>query len=568
MHQRAGATLLLATAACSAAAPDASRAPVVGALAPIDAATADTRSDAEPAGGRRGAACTPSEASPAGTCGDGLFCLPPAPGGLCTSFCGADGVACDGVCTTSSRAGNLCLAGCQGDADCRIDEGYVCDPIWKACALPGLLAPIPPTCRPSPPLERGAFGASERLSTTASPGLYQFEPSAAVTTDGTLVALYSARRSQGQPSQLAAARISADGQRSYDLAVPSSKTSHFDPWLAAGRDGQVHAVWLAFDNTRAPEVGAIIGYARSRDGGASWTTPAPVHDAAGDCPAGTLGCLDKPMVAVGPDVGGSRRRPAGEVVYVGYSSTVRDGMRVVASRDGGTTWSSSVTATPGIYGDLEVDATGAVHAVALDGGPAGGPTSADNKVSYAVSRDGGTSFSPPSVVSRPGERLPFFFSNPNVSVDTRRKRIHVVYPHGSADGAWDIVLATSADGGRTWRHTTVNDDGHCASHMLPQVVVDEATGEVHVAWYDQRDGAGAVAYAVCRGGGATCGKNQLLSDTPFASYSYVRHGTGWLGEYWGLVLDPRRRMLHAVWTQPVAEPRGAISRIFHAQAKL
>jgi hypothetical protein len=72
---------------------------------------------------------------------------------------------------------------------------------------------------------------------------------------------------------------------------------------------------------------------------------------------------------VGPDVGGSRRRPAGEVVYVGYSSTVRDGMRVVASRDGGTTWSSSVTATPGIYGDLEVDATGAVHAVALDGGP-------------------------------------------------------------------------------------------------------------------------------------------------------------------------------------------------------
>jgi hypothetical protein len=40
------------------------------------------------------------------------------------------------------------------------------------------------------------------------------------------------------------------------------------------------------------------------------------------------------------------------------------------------------------------------------------------------------------------------------------------------------------------------------------------------------------------------------------------------GEYESLLVDSKRRVLHAVWTQPVEENGKPIARIFHAQAKL
>ena len=130
------------------------------------------------------------------------------------------------------------------------------------------------------------------------------------------------------------------------------------------------------------------------------------------------------------------------------------------------------------------------------------------------------------------------------------------------------TVFTSKDGGATWTQVKLNDDESCASHMIPDLVVDPKTGKVHVFWIENRTGKGDAVYAVCDAGGAACGANERISDEPFASYSLSRHSNRWLGEYNSFVLDDKRRVLHAVWAQTVDEGDGPTGRIFHASAKL
>ena len=103
--------------------------------------------------------------------------------------------------------------------------------------------------------------------------------------------------------------------------------------------------------------------------------------------------------------------------------------------------------------------------------------------------------------------------------------------------------------------------------MAPQLALDPQTGTVHLTWLDNRTGQGALAYAACATGGASCSRNERVSEAPFASFTFERHLPAWLSEYGALVVDPQRRVLHAVWTQPVPEG-GATSRIFYARRPL
>jgi hypothetical protein len=53
-----------------------------------------------------------------------------------------------------------------------------------------------------------------------------------------------------------------------------------------------------------------------------------------------------------------------------------------------------------------------------------------------------------------------------------------------------------------------------------------------------------------------------------AAYELVRHSSKWLGEYAALVADPKRKLLHAVWTHTVQEGEHAIARLRYATRKL
>ena len=207
-----------------------------------------------------------------------------------------------------------------------------------------------------------------------------------------------------------------------------------------------------------------------------------------------------------------------------------------------------VTALEGIYGNAVVGSDGRLHIVALNGGPLGAFGSADQKVEYRCRRTPACRSRSRSRSARRDEMLPFFFSNPSVAVDDARHWIYVAYARGGRDAVWDIVIAASKDGGKTWKRQTIGDG--CAIHMVPNLALDARTGTLHVAYYDS-EGAPRFAHATCTPGAAKCTVKGAINATPFAALSTERHGTKWIGEYESLVIDDKRRVLHAVWTQPV-----------------
>lgn len=531
--------------------------------APAGSNAAPTASDRSPAGattaGHVGGACKPDFTNPQGTCTAGLLCMP-SPGGYCTSPCGATGAPCPAgsTCYPSVRAGELCGRTCTSDADCRNAEGYICDPGRKACSLPFLAAPLLASC-PSPAPPDGDFAPSVALSTRAMPGVYQFEPAAALTPAGDLVVVYTSGGTLTGKSFLGVSRVPARGPPVIDQPLSTTKNNHFDAWATATRDGAVHAVWLGHDG-RGVDLDAEIGYARSTDAGATWTTPVAIH-APTDCPPGKPFCLDKPMIAAGPAPGALAK----DALYVFYGS---GGMRMRASLDGGKTWGDPVDVIEGAYGDVEVDSRGRIHvAVSLaDRGGVSAWGSPDNSIAYTVSLDGKT-FAKPVAISAAGERTPFYFVNPTIAVDGRRGWIYIAYTAGSPDGRWDIELAASRDAGKTWSQRKLNDDETCANHMVPNLALDPSDGTLHATFFENRGGAGHLAYTTCKPAGGACGR-AVRASPDMAAYELVRHSSKWLGEYQVLLVDPGRKRLHSVWTQTVQEGDAAIARLRYASRKL
>jgi len=517
-----------------------------------------------PAAGALGAACKFEQRFARSDCAAGLMCAP-SPGGYCTAFCGLSGP-CAGSCAETGKSGDVCFKACETNDDCRTGEGYVCDPAWKACAVPGSLAPRAPSCAAAPPPKK-SFGPAVQLSTARSPGVYGMEPTAALTADGSVTAVYMTLGKIGEKNALAVATLGPGGAVSGDRALALVRDSHFDPWMASDRGGKLHLVWLGFDGGFAPEKRMMVGYAQSADG-QSWSVPVGVHDVAADCPEGKLGCFDKPMIAIGPD----KQDPRKDAIYVSYEND--DGMKLVRSIDGGKTFSSSIDVGPGGYGDLEVSADGDLHAVYTHmGGGEGQPRPVmygdpRNAVEYVASRDGGKTFEKPRRVSAAGQPTPFYFSNPQVAVDPERKLVYVVYTAGTPDGRWDIVLATSRDDGASWSYLKVNDDVSCANHMTPSLSIRRGSGELHVIWTENRSGKGGLAYATCASGGATCSASEAVNDQPFAAYSLARLMPRWLGEYNTILIDEERKRLHVIYTATVSEGSGAVSRIFAATRRL
>jgi hypothetical protein len=499
--------------------------------------------DAAPIAKLRGEACG------AAACADGLSCLAIA-GGYCASPCTACGSG--GSCTETWRAGALCLASCTTTADCRAAEGYLCDPTWKTCMLPNMGTIVPRSC-PGGGNRDPKFGAVEALGIGS-------EPSAIASDDGGLTIAVASRdgdrasihldrlappigaprpttaRPAGAPPVVGAPAMPGAGAPPAAPLTTTLADAGAEAWLARA-GANLDAVWRADQ---------AIDLATSTDRGATWSAPIAVNDPL-DADA------DRPMVLAGSD---ARHQP---ITYVLYASGA--GLRVRATRDQGKTFSRAVTPLPGSHGNATIGANGWLHVVALSGGPLGAFGSADAQIAYAVSADGGASFTRPQVLSKRDEMLPYFFANPSIAVDDRRGWIYIAYTRGGRDAVWDLVISASKDKGVTWHRTRIGDDPACAIHMVPNLALDPTTGTLHVAWYDSR-GGGRFAHAVCPPGAATCTQLGAISDTPFALSTALDVSS--VGEHESLVIDDKRRTLHAVWTQPV----DGVAHVFHAAAKL
>jgi hypothetical protein len=454
---------------------------------------------------------------------------------------------------------------CETDAQCRTQEGYVCDSQWHACLLPNLASILPRVCPGSPaaPAQDASFAPSQRWSGEKSAGFYQDSPSAVLSDDGAVTALFEWHQLAVAPSPLALSRIDGKGAATLeqllaatDSSIPPLAQSH--PRLARDRKGTLYASWFELD----PETKARrIALSSSTDGGTTWSPAATVH-AAADCAQDGADCLGEPMLAVGPDP----KKPAADILYVLYA-TKSGGLRVRASRDRGASFSAAVTASTGGHGNAAVASTGTLHVVTLDGSPGGGFGSAQHAIEYTSSSDGGVTFRPPVAISGFQETLPFFFSNPSIAVDTARKLIYVAYVRGGRDAKWQIVLAVSKDAGATWRRQQIAGDG-CAIHMVPNLAIDATTGAVHLAYYDTERAPGRFVHARCASGGAKCKVLGAINTVPFAALTTGRLDQTWIGDHASLLVDSKRRTLHAVWAQPVDEAGVKVSRIFHSSAKL
>ncbi|MCE9580134.1 MAG: hypothetical protein K8W52_43865 [Deltaproteobacteria bacterium] len=561
MRSPALAAALCAVAACSSPSrPASGSATTVTAAPAIDAPLAAT-----PAPGKVGEVCHLDPASPQGTCHAGLFCFPSGGEmGACTVPCGVTGLAPGGVCpdeavcVATGRAGELCAARCETGADCLL-PGTACDPARHVCLPPDMATPALARCD-APARPRGDFSPPVALSSATSPGVYQYEPAATLTASGDLVVLYTGGGMFMGPSALGIARVPRAGAPVLDATIKTTKSQHFDPWLATDPSGALHAVWLGH-NGGGRDLDPEIGYVRSTDGGATWTAPVAV-DAPEDCADHRPFCLDKPMVAAGVGSGGK-----GAAVRIFYSS---NGMRMRSSTDGGKTFGAAVSVVGATYGDVAIDRGGAIHVVAsseqeeeaADGDEAARASvwgTNQAAIVYTASTDG-VHFAAPVAVSAPAESTPFFFVNPTLAIDEKRGWIYVAYAAGTPDGAWDIQLATSKDRGKTWTRIKANDDATCANHMVPNLAIDPTRGEPLLTWYENRGDAGHVAFTTCAVGGGSC-KPAVAISAPMAAYDLVRHSSKWLGEYEALLVDAKTRTLHAAWTEVGDEGGAPIARI-------
>ena len=231
----------------------------------------------------------------------------------------------------------------------------------------------------------------------------------------------------------------------------------------------------------------------------------------------------------------------------------------------------AVRARKAAYGDVFVDGRGHLHVVyvALGSGKPKPDMFGDSKNSiyYTRSTDGGKTFSKPERVSE-ADPVPFYFSNAQVVFDDKREELTIVYPRGTSDGKWDIVIARRSTKSPAWQRFKANDDEPCASHMVPTAAFDRRTGTLHLIWAENRGGKGRMAYTSCAQGSKRCAANEALSEQVSARYSFTRHATMWRGEYDALLIDEAHKRIHAVWTQAVDEGGVPTSRVFHASGAL
>lgn len=491
------------------------------------AVTPDAPPDAAPAA--LGAACGPEQ-----PCEEGARCLA-WPGGSCAR-------ACDASCGPAGRCVELvladgpaerCLPACTTDADCRADEGYACDPTWHACTLPNAPAIVPRTCPPPAGIARDpAFLPATPLGAGRA-------PSAVVLPDGAVAVLYA-----GATGALQLARIDA-ANRVTTTALPVEGAVD-QARLARGPGGALFAIWRI---TR--DGGHAIELAASRDHGATWSPAIRIDD-----PADCAGVRDARACPADPRV----IARGGELV-VAYAAR---GLRVRTSRDG-LRFGPPVTATAGTRGALAVARDGTLYAAALAGSAFAAYGSGAHRVELAVAPPGGLELGPPQPISRDGEQLPWWFAIPAIARDDRRDRLYLGYVRGGRAATWDLVIALTRDRGKTWIRRRLGDAPACALEAAPALALDPTTGTLHVAWFDSR--GPRFAHATCTLAG--CRARGRIDSVPFAAMSLLPGSPRAIDDHAVLVIDDRRRTLHAVWAQPVDQGGGVVApQVFHARARL
>ncbi|HYL05958.1 MAG TPA: sialidase family protein [Thermoanaerobaculia bacterium] len=326
-----------------------------------------------------------------------------------------------------------------------------------------------------------------------------------------------------------------------------------DPWVAFGTGHQVYCSGLAFDDADA--LGGILVSA-SKDGGATWADPVQVHAQSSSA------IDDKDAIAVDTNP----HSPYFGRVYVGWDISPNDPAQsqtlvMAHSTDGGATFSSPATIFDqgGNIGIIPlVGPGGIVHAIWLHytAGLLAG------SIESSSSTDGGDTWSPPVKVADvfaapvPGSRTADGL--PSAALDPATGNVFVAWQDERfTPGTDQILLTVSADGTSGWTSPRRISDGPAnVPNFTPAVAVNGA-GQVAVAYYSFRNSPPGTSFMVDeyltvggpRGRPFSRGRRESFSSWDMRAAA-VADGLFFLGDYQGLA--PSGRNFLPLWVATFA----------------
>ena len=373
-------------------------------------------------------------------------------------------------------------------------------------AARGESAPVPSPAWDAPPSPAAfvPFSSNVRVNSGGTGYNFQVEPTMAVNSQGRIFVGWKEAITHNGGGRRVAFSYSSDDGASWAPNILMDLLAYglqSDPWLTVTTGDRVDFSRIAYDSPTSP--GGIV-ISNTTDGG-TWGTPLLLDDAPNFAdkqshatdPAGNLymvwnsdatsgssyqlmfarsndgGATWTPKVRV-PDstnghLGGFVQVAPNGTVLVTWWSWANVNVWFDRSTDGGATWGTDVRVN-----DIP--------------GSADSPLASDPPVLPAMA----------------------VAANGTIYVvwnDYRNGR-----PSGAPNGDFDIMFSRSTDLGATWSPARqLNDDTTTARQWMPDLAVDPFGG-VHVAWMDDRLGEHNVFYVNSTDGGTTWGPNVRVSQ--------------------------------------------------------
>lgn len=353
----------------------------------------------------------------------------------------------------------------------------------------------------------------------------------------------------------AKAAYSQDGGKTWQLAqgtAPQDYRVSGDVSVAYDNRGQAFLCYIAFDKLGTENYWARgatrngIFVRHSPDGGRTWDKAAATLIAQKTEPG--IPFEDKPYIVAD----NTHSRFAGNL-YVGWTEFTLTKSVILFSRsaDGGATWSKPIEIST--HEGLPRDDTGAVEGFTSAVGSDGTLYVAwadGSEIAFAVSRDGGQTFSPSHAVL---QTAPSYFALadvfrangfPQIGIDPGSNRLFVSWAD-YRNGDIDVFVSVSSDAGNRWSEATrVNNDTlhNGADQFFQWLAVDPVDGSANLIFYDRRsdpDNRKCNLVLARSSDGGRSFANYVWTTTPFDP-----HG-GFIGDYSGIAAYGSR--VYGIW---------------------
>jgi BNR repeat-like domain len=370
------------------------------------------------------------------------------------------------------------------------------------------------------------------------------------------------------------------------LSVRTAFPYHEEPSIAIDNAGRLFVGWKDME---LPASANQVAFARSLDGGLTWSVPVQRE------PMVSGSAQSDPWLRVGP---------SGVLIYAQQGACT---LAVATSPDAGATWTTPVSvhdragcadkesmSSDGranvylAYHNLEEGLTSIILTVSRDGGTTWSPTTIvaraagrdylapsvcalpdghvyaawwalpEGNLEVATSRDFGTTWSVPRRVNPVAGSLPwmrnqsaYYLFPPFPSLAVSTAGVALAWPD-HATGVWDVLISRSDDEGASWSAPSRISDGVGGDRWMVALGID-SRDVLHAAWYDSRTGDTDVRYATSPDRGATWSASIRVTTQSTTGASNR------LGDYLGLAVA-RNGTAHLAWT----DVRGAEMNIYYA----